>query len=130
MTHWAEQYIGQPWSEEKDCWWWFRFIQHKHYGIVLPAIEIRSLLVREVLATFHDHPERKEWHEVDSPEDGDGVLIGRSSNPIHVGVWIGPHRRVLHCEQKTGVVAQSISSLKLHQWSHIQFYRHASRHTT
>lgn len=129
MEHWATQYLGQPWSEDMDCWGWFRYVQEKHYGIEVPSIAINNLSVRDILKTFDAHPERKVWHEVDSPSDGDGVLMGRSTNPIHVGVWITPHNRVFHCEQKAGIVIQSLSSLELHHWSHIRFYRHASRHT-
>lgn len=130
MNHWALKYLGEPWSQEMDCWGWFRKVQREQYAIYVPPIDIDSLSLRQVLITFDTHPERANWLLVDAPAEGDAVLMGRSANPLHVGIWLADHRRVFHCEQNSGVLLQSLTSLKLHNWSHIRFYRHASHLST
>ena len=120
--HWAAEYIGRPWSQDNDCWAFFRAIQARHYERELPVIDIDSLSLREILRTFRDHAERARWVEVPSPTDGDGVLMGRNDRPIHVGVWLADAAKVLHCDQHSGVVAQDFPSLARHGWTNLRFY--------
>ena len=130
MTHWALKYLGQPWSQERDCWGFFREVQNDRFGLNVPAVEIDSLNLRNVIDTFNTHSERTRWSEVERPVEGDAVLMGRSANPVHVGVWLPVNGgTVLHSEQTSGVVLQSLSSLQIHRWTHIRFYRHVSRYT-
>lgn len=129
MSHWVGKYIGEEWTQENDCWAFFRRVQREQYGRELPPIDIDSLNLRQILGTFEAHPERRLWHQTETPQDGDGVLMGRNDHPIHVGIWVlVMGGRVLHCEQKAGVVLQDMTSLKMHLWNNIRFYRYAGRH--
>jgi cell wall-associated NlpC family hydrolase len=128
MTHWAEQYIGEEWvAHRHDCWGFFRRIQQERFGIHVPEIDIDShapLLCRH---TFKDHMERKKWEKVETPREGDAVLMGKNPRPSHVGTLIeSPTPSVLHCVEHIGVVVQSLSSLKAMGWRVIGFYRHVS----
>ncbi len=127
--HWAETYIGIPWSATGDgptsyhCWAFVRHIQKRHFGRDLPGIP-NPEDVLAIARGFRDHPERQRWEHVDSPENGDCVLMRQARYPIHVGVWLdADNGGVLHCSQEAGVAFQTLNSLALNGWSVEGFYR-------
>ena len=123
MDHWAVPYIGEPWSQQRHCWEFFREIQQKHFRRDVPAVDVDVLDMRAVSREFTSNPERRRWLEVDVPREGDGVLMPRVKSPWHVGVWIDVDGgRVLHCDQHAGVLCQSLASLHLHGWHSLQWF--------
>jgi hypothetical protein len=132
--HWAIQYIGKPWVKKAqgphsfDCWGLMRYVQKHHFNIDVPLIIIDGDDYRAVVKTFKNHPERRNWIKKNSPSDGDCVLMRHSRDDSHVGVWLDVDGGgALHCVQGIGVVFSDLSSLRLNGWSHIEYYRHASR---
>ncbi len=127
--HWAESYIGIPWSatgvgpDTFHCWAFVRHIQEKHFGRVLPGIP-NPEDVLSIARGFRDHPERRRWKRVEVAIEGDCVLMRQARYPIHVGVWLDVDGGgVLHCSQEAGVAFQSLTSLALNGWRTEGFYR-------
>ena len=129
-VHWARDWLGRPWvggargPDTFDCWGLFLFVQRAYFGRVLPEIPVDALNLRTVIETFRYHPERAHWRGVDSPLEGDAVLMRQSRYPVHVGVWLAVDGGgVLHCVQSAGVVFQSASALAQHGWKIAGLYR-------
>ena len=121
--HWATRYIGRPWSQENDCYAFFRHIQLTHFGRHLPVIDVDAMNIRTVIRTFRDHEERSRWGQVPSPMEGDAAMLGKNSTQIHLGLWLPVDGgRVLHCDKVGGVLCQSLDSLRLNGWSHVEWY--------
>lgn len=123
--HWADAYIGEPWvAREHDCWAFFRRVYAEHFGIMVPEIDIDPHAPLIIRHEFARHDERKNWNEIDVPQEGAAVLMGKNRRPAHVGVWIGADGgKVLHCVEGAGVVAQSRPALRLAGWQVLGFYR-------
>ena len=128
-SHWAEHYIGIPWSATGEgpdnfhCWAFVRHIQEKHFGRTLPGIPNPEDIL-SIARDFRDHPERRRWKLVKVPTEGDCVLMRQARYPIHVGVWLDVDSGgVLHCSQEAGVAFQSLASLALNGWRIEGFYR-------
>ncbi|MBR9971194.1 NlpC/P60 family protein [Magnetospirillum sulfuroxidans] len=140
--HWAIALIGLPWSvhggeaaneriaasggsgpDSFNCWEFVRMVQARHFGRLLPEIgNPEDMLVMG--RTFRDHPERRRWAKVETPAEGDCVLLRRSRHPIHVGVWLDVDGGgVLHCAEGAGVVFQRSDALALNGWAVEGFYR-------
>jgi len=122
MSHWAEHYIGIPWEptgegpDSYHCWAFVRHIQEKHFGRTLPGIPNPEDIL-SIARGFRDHPERKRWDLVDTPVEGDCVLMRQARYPIHVGVWLDVDGGgVLHCSQEAGVAFQKPDALALNGW--------------
>ena len=125
---WAAQYIGEPWvAGEHDCWSFFRRVQAERFGCDVPVIEIDAEDIRTVAETLRDHDERRAWQSVDSPREGDAVLMAHARYPSHIGVWVDDdsHGGVLHCVRGDGVVFSTRLALELSGWRRLMFYRHA-----
>ena len=131
--HWASRYIGLPWQAAAEgpcafnCWSFVRHIQRRHFGRFLPEIPNPDDLL-SLARAFRDHPERRRWDLVMTPEDGDCVLLRQARYPVHVGVWLdvdakGNERGVLHCSRDSGVVFQRPHALALNGWKIEGFYR-------
>lgn len=76
-----------------------------------------------------DHPERGNWNAVaDGPHglvtaaDGALCLMGRFSGPGHIGVWLVPERRVIHCDSQRGVCFEDVLALRQQGWVKMTFY--------
>lgn len=128
-THWAADYIGQPWvAGANDCWSFCRRVWAERFGLSVPVIEVDAAHLAAVTRAFIGHPERVRWAEVDSPVEGDAVLLAHSRFPTHVGIWVGVDGGgVLHCEQASGVVFSSPGALARCGWGRLAFYRHEAR---
>lgn len=125
MSHWALQYIGEPWvAGEHDCWAFVRRIWRDHFGLDVPAVDVDACNRLACVRAFSGHAERASWHNVATPQEGDAVLLSQSKHPSHVGVWIDADGGgVLHCIEGTGVVFQTVSSLRAAGWHTLEFYR-------
>ena len=78
---WACDYIGLPWRSggtDKsgfDCWGLVKYIQQYHFNRTLPDIPTYANNLITVTKTFKQHPERRRWQLVDTPVEGDAVLL-------------------------------------------------------
>jgi len=123
VTHWISSYIGQPWvAGSNDCWAFFRRVQRERFGRDVPEVDVDAMSVRACANALTGHDERRNWNPTDTPTEGDAVLMARGKHPIHIGLWA--HGGVLHCVEHSGVVFQSVPSLKMAGWNHLTYYRH------
>lgn len=133
--HWATDYIGIPWEfggrdpKGLDCYGLFRYVQEKHYGLELIEIEISEYNSHNVIKEFDSSLEFESWVEVDTPKDGDAVLLRMSKYPNHVGIWIedGETTGVLHTVEKTGAMFSNRQNLEKAGWKVARFYRHKNK---
>ncbi len=128
-VHWAAAYIGRPWAADGEgldsfhCWALVRHVQRERFGRDLPVIPNPDDLLT-IARRFRDHPERRRWDLVDTPEEGDCILMRQARYPVHVGVWLEVDGgKVLHVVRDKGVIAQSRESLAAHGWRIEGFYR-------
>ena len=127
--------LGLPWLANAsgpnayDCWHLARHIQRELFGRDLPDITVPAdPSWRWMIGTIETHPERKRWQE--SPQlnglikavDGSLVLMARSDRPAHVGVWLAPESRIIHCDQDMGVVLETPSMLRVGGWLRLRFF--------
>lgn len=123
--HWAAEYIGDPWvAGEHDCWAFSRRVWREKFGMDVPAVDVDACNRLACVRAFDGHEEKASWYHVDTPQEGDAVLLAQSRHPSHVGVWVDADGGgVLHCVEGIGVVFQTISSLKVAGWHGLEFYR-------
>ena len=126
MTHWAGAYIGEEWvNGQNDCWHFFRKVQREHFGREVPVVDVNALSVLSCAQAIDKHEERSNWVVVQSPKEGDAVLMGKGKHPTHIGVWTDADGgSVLHSLEKAGVCRQKLSALKRDGWNTITYYRH------
>lgn len=133
MTHWAAHYIGLPWQyggsgpDAFDCWGFIRTVQREHFSVDIPAIPAPSTW-GEAREAISNNEERQNWTRVLDPREGDLVLMARNRYPVHIGIFIlaNDTRGVLHCMQHSGVVFNSLPSLKVSGWGALTYYRRAT----
>lgn len=123
--------IGQPWAwQSRNCWDFACHVQQELFGRALPGIVVPAdLSKRWVLQAFDAHPERRAWREVaDGPgglvnaADGALVLMAHLQMPAHIGVWLQPEARVIHCSEQHGVCSESPLALRQMGWKKLTFY--------
>jgi hypothetical protein len=123
--------IGEPWAwQSRNCWDFARHVQRELFGRELPGIAVPNDFSRRwVIEEFGRHPERSRWQEV--PEgpgglvmaaDGALVLMAHLKFPAHIGVWLAPEARVIHCDGKTGVACESVLALRQLSWKKLTFF--------
>ncbi|MFD6316916.1 glycoside hydrolase [Methylorubrum thiocyanatum] len=92
---------------ERNCWWLAALAQAELFGRILPAAD--PALVSDVRAraeTMATHPARAEWREIEAPEDGALVLMGKVRGAeTHCGVYLAQDGGlILHTDERHGVV--------------------------
>lgn len=99
------------------------WIYKQQFNINLPLISAAEGDLRCQIKAFQAHPEHRQL--VDTPKEGDALLLRQSRHPVHVGIWIDTEGEagVLHAYQGAGVVFQTLNSLKLSGWSIEGVYR-------
>lgn len=139
---WVYKYLGKPWSRDGvgpdsyNCWNLVRAVHRERFGRELSDFEYEpgSGVSRKFASQDVEMEKLGNWVKVDSPIEGDAVLLGRAHRACHVGVWVGAAAPgpgyVLHSVQPSysvkggGVCAQTIASLKCHGWGFMEVYRH------
>ncbi|PCI27876.1 hypothetical protein COB55_04875 [Candidatus Wolfebacteria bacterium] len=109
MSHWSQKYLGKEWSEDYDCYEFFRDVQTNVFGLsqqldfVAPCYETRAEAI-----DFVDNSKdvQENWFDVSVAVEGDAVLFGNVHNSFHIGIWtiIDGQSGVLHCRKNDGVV--------------------------
>ncbi|MDT7849912.1 NlpC/P60 family protein [Methylophilus sp. VKM B-3414] len=131
-VHWAFAYLGTPWvrggeGPGYDCYSFVRMVQHQHFGIVMPVIDVDADDFRAVATHMQQSHEKANWQRVSQPQEGDCVLMAHAKYPTHIGVYLAADGGgVLHCVRGEGVVFSSLSALVLSGWGRLEYYRYAS----
>jgi hypothetical protein len=130
--------IGQPRAwQSRNCWDFARHVERELFGRELPGVAVPAeLSKRWILEAIDRHPERAAWRQVpDGPGGlvvvGDGalVLMAHLRFPAHIGVWLAPEGRVIHCSEQHGVCCESVLVLRQMGWKQLTFYEPVSRCT-
>lgn len=124
VSHWAAGYIGRPWvAGQSDCWSFAREVWRDRFGFVVPAVSVdpRSPLGARRMAARAGSFEG--WQAVETPAEGDGVLMARGAHPCHVGVWAAG--AVLHSLEGAGVVLTRPGRLRDLGYRLVGYYRRA-----
>jgi len=103
-----------------NCWDFACHVQRELFRRGLPRVAVPAdLSKRWVLESIDRHPERAAWREVlDGPgglvtaADGALVLMAHLRFPAHIGVWLKPEARIIHCSEQHGVCCESILALR------------------
>lgn len=123
--------IGLRWSwPDHNCWDFAAHVQRELFGRILPHVSVPADPTwRWMVGAVSDHSERENWAEVPagpmgliSAADGALVLMGRSNHPGHIGVWLQPEQRVIHCDRVNGVCMETLLSLASQGWKKLRFY--------
>ncbi|WP_027578490.1 hypothetical protein [Bradyrhizobium sp. Ai1a-2] len=123
--------IGEPWAwQSRNCWDFACHVQRELFARALPAIAVPADFSRRwVLDEFAAHPERALWREVaEGPgglvtaADGALVLMAHLRFPAHIGVWLRPEARIIHCDGKTGVACETPLALRQMGWKKLTFF--------
>ena len=121
MTHWAEKYLGEPWSQECDCFGWFRIIQDKEFGRHIEDMDRTGCDLTRFAAHIlsSDIPQNHYgWRKTNEPVDGDAVFLARNIKPHHIGIVaiIDNNIHVVHAPEYRGIMIADLRSLRLDGW--------------
>ena len=123
MSHWVTNYIGMEWTAgDNDCWGFFRRVQLDQFGRDVPVVDVDSMSRLAATRALEGHDERSNWQPVETPQDGDAVLMGKGKHPCHIGLWAAGG--VLHCVEHIGVIHQPTFALAMTGWKTVSYYRH------
>jgi len=123
--------IGEPWAwQSHNCWDFACDVQRELYSRVLPSVAVPDGFSRRwVLEEFGRHEERGRWHEVPegpgglvTASDGALVLMAHLKFPAHIGVWLQPEQRIIHCDSTRGVACEAPLSLRQMGWKRLTFF--------
>lgn len=128
---WVNKYVGLPYKSHGrteaglDCFGAVRIILNNEYDIELPSYdteytdEVEQEVLDELIAG------RTDWVRVDSPQEGDIVVMRIRKHFFHVGIMVN-RSHFLNCRSKVGCVVEELSS-RFWQPKIEGFYRHISR---
>ncbi|WBU27595.1 hypothetical protein OOZ54_12910 [Rhodopseudomonas palustris] len=128
--------IGDAWDwRSHNCWTFTRLVQRELFGRELPDVAV-PMDYQDFWARreFARHPERAHWSEVKAPNGivtaGDGalVLMAKQRFPGHIGTWLKPEQRVIHCG-KFGVVCEPVLALRQSGYFNLSFFEHVGELT-
>lgn len=128
--HWTQDYIGLPWSRERDCVWLFQDVQERVFGRSVRLPQTLSALdaghnadwlaSNEGRGVFRKVPARK-------AQEGDALAIGVGGRLAHIGVVAKPSplgdRWVLHSRRGAGAVLVLVADLARDGMSALGYYR-------
>lgn len=128
--------IGRPYRknakgpDEFDCWHLAVYVEHVLFGRIAPKVDVpENATWGWMIEQFTGHAELGNWVELLQPTNGlvnagDGaiVLMARLKQPAHCGVYLYPERKILHADEKLGVILQDIPTLKGELWNRLRFY--------
>jgi hypothetical protein len=111
------KYLGQPWTEEHDCYYWFCEIQRREFGRKLPPLA-GNHRVLNAARLMRDEPGILGWSQTAQPKEGDAAFLAQKSRPHHIGVvvFIGGKHRILHALEGSGVILSDATDLRINGW--------------
>jgi len=119
MSHWTMKYLGQPWTPEQNCYYWFRRVMVEQFGRdgLPPDVAVSErgsarLAMRELTDKA---AERYGWTRTESPCEGDAVMLAEGKRSSHIGVvvYFKEKLMVIHARKNTGVVMSDAMGLKI-----------------
>lgn len=119
--HWTEPYLGLA-HEPGGCWLLFLRVQRERFGRAIDEVGVPESL-RERIAALRAGSATGGWLKVETPRDGDGVLMSCSKHPHHVGVYVGDVGAVLHSCDGAGGMLHTMYHLQASRWRIVGFYR-------
>ena len=124
--------IGSPWDwRTRNCWDFAVHVELKLFGRKLPAVSVPAeMSKRWVLEAIETNPERALWRESEpssepsivTAPDGALVLMAHLRMPAHIGVWLKPEQRVIHCSEQHGVCFETALALRQMGWRNLKFF--------
>lgn len=120
-------YLGKAWAngacgpDSYDCWGLVRAIYKNEKNVDIPIVNVDALKPLAVRHAFESSSEYKNWREVKDYQNFDVLLLSQATRTHHVGVWFND--KLLHSVEGSGVIWQSLQSLKTHGWKIISAYR-------
>ncbi len=127
-THWAEKYIGRPWTKEDNCGMFFVQVQREQFGRTVHPVDADALHALSCAHAIDAQVKSGDWPEVKTPKEGDAVVIGKGKRATHIGIWIeADGGKVLHCGRGIDGVAQCPTALKGQGWNIIGYHRMAEQ---
>ncbi len=110
-------YMRQPWTDETDCYHWFREIQRLEFGRDFPILAGYKRVFRAA-RLMAEMPDVLGAVRTDSPRDGDAAFLTQRSRPHHIGLvlWIDGKLRILHAPEGGKIVCSTMQSLKMNGW--------------
>ena len=121
-------FVGIPFQEKGrsrdgvDCWGLVRLIYSEKYGIELPAYtDLYSDTKDRIIGGVIDDNLAMSWVPVDSPQEGDIIVLRLMGQPFHVGMML--HGTMfIHAENGKGSVVENYKGTRW-QKRVIGFYR-------
>lgn len=114
-AHWATAYVGTPWiAGEAECWHFAARVWAERFGIDVTEALAAAGDERRARRLIAGHPERRRWRPVETPGEGDAVLMTQGSRPLHhpnhIGIFVDP-AHVLHAIRGPGAIFTPVSRL-------------------
>jgi cell wall-associated NlpC family hydrolase len=111
------RYIGQKFTEEHNCYYWYREILKDIYGIQMPPLA-GNHTVFSAARLIRDLPELFGGRKTDKPQPGDCVFLTLGHRPHHIGIYVivDGKPKVLHAVEGSGIVLSDMSSLRINGW--------------
>lgn len=124
--------VGRPYEHDPTkpgdgpdrfrCWGLVRYVWREFYGKLAPEIPYdakNDLQCVRIITAYEKNNEM--FSVVDSPRDGDLVVMGNGPYGRHVGVYVLIDRGlVVHADDNGGVMATALTRLP---WTRIRFFR-------
>lgn len=127
--------LGRPWAvdgegpETFSCYGLFREVQRALWARDLPHIDVPPEASRRwIVEAIARHDERRQWREVPlrdgivTASDGAGVIMARVSQGAHIGVWCAAEGRILHADDRLGVVFERPTVLRARGWGRLAYF--------
>lgn len=123
--------IGEPWAwQNRNCWDFASHIERELFGRILPGVTVPDEPKwKWMVAEIARNPERERWIEIPpgphglvTAADGALCLMGRHGGPGHIGVWLVPERKIIHCDRDRGACLEEVLVLKKQGWLRMSFY--------
>lgn len=125
MKHWGYQYIGQEYTDQKDCFVWFCEWRDEHFNDKITLqINGNSPLLKAKHYMNDTMASALGWVPTDEPKEGDAVFLTLGTRPHHIGMVVFPvvQKQVLHAVPGIGVILSNMFDLRINGWGIKGFY--------
>lgn len=118
--HWSEKYLGEQWTNEQDCFYWFRLIQKEEFNRdIIDLVQSENKLLFAAHNMTDDKIIKFDWQKTDNPKEGDAVLMSMLNYPTHIGVvaLVGNQIHVVHAVENGRVTISRLMVMKIKNWN-------------
>lgn len=130
--------VGRPWAvdgagpDRFSCYGLFRQLQADLWGRTLPDIHVPTdASLRWIMERIARHGEMQRWTEMEMPggiitaADGAAVLMARVDRSAHIGAWLAGEGRIIHADDRIGVVTETPAEIRARGWGRLRIYEPA-----